>query len=309
LSSDEGGKILGGYAFSQQNQLAFAAAFSNLWDGKDINKVRAGSGSSNFAGRRVSLHLSIQPMIAQKLFANEDIKDQGLLSRILVVMPDSLKGSRILSEDEESQNQRQAAKEVLHCFGEQITRLLKKRPRCSGDNRQELTPPTLHLSATARKQLVDFYNLVETQQADDGHYANISGFAGKAAEQASRIAGILSLFEDADAERIDERHMDVAITLMMFYLDEVVRIFDTGHVSQKVLDAELLRVWLSARYSEDYVDVSEISRCGPGKLRSSPYIKDLVNLLRDYGHLERAEGQRIEIKNRVSRRAYRVVRG
>lgn len=293
---------------SAQNQLAFAAALSNIWDGKEINKVRAGSGSINLAGRRMSLHLSIQPTVAQRLFANDELRDQGILSRVLVAMPESLKGTRLLREDAESLRARQNAKDALKRFGENIVSLLMKRPDVSKDNPQELTPRTLQLGAMARKQLVDFYNLVESQQSEGGIYANISGFAGKAAEQVARIAGNVALFEDHEAQAINSKHMAIGITLMEFYLAEAVRIFDTGHVSQNLLDAEDLRKWLCGHYVDDLVDVSEISKRGPRRLRSSEKIKVLMGILEEYGHLRKADEVPVSINGRKSRKAYRIIR-
>jgi hypothetical protein len=308
LSSDEGGKIVGGYSMSAQNQLAFAAALSNLWDGKDINKVRAGAGATNLVGRRMSLHLSIQPLVAQRLFTNDELRDQGILSRVLVVMPESLKGTRFLCEDEVSLRERQIAKEALGRFGERIVGLLEKRPAVSKDNPQELTPLTLQLEAAARMRLVDFYNLVEIQQSEGRIYANISGFAGKAAEQAARIAGNIALFEDPEAQLIRPEQMAIGITLMEFYLAEAVRIFDTGHVSQNLIDAEDLRIWLRDQYAGDFADVSEISKRGPRRLRSSEKIKVLMRILEEYGHLKQSGGVVVSINGRNSRKAYRIIR-
>ena len=256
-------------------------ALSNLWDGKDINKVRAGVGATNIAGRRMSLHLSIQPLVAQRLFTNDELSDQGILSRVLVAMPESLKSTRFLSEDEEALRERQIAKEVMGMFGERIVALLEKRPAVSKDYPQELTPRTLQLEAAARMRLVDFYNLGETQQLEGCLYANISGFAGKAAEQVARIAGNIALFEDPEAQLISLEQLAIGITLMEFYLAEAVRIFDTGHVSQNLLDAEDLRKWLCDRYADDFVDVSETSKRGPRRLRSPKRSRFLCGFLKN----------------------------
>ncbi len=223
-------------------------------------------------------------------------------------MPESLKGTRLLREDAESLRARQNAKDALKRFGENIVALLVKRPDVSKDNPQELTPRTLQLGTTARRQLVDFYNLVESQQSEGGIYANISGFAGKAAEQAARIAGNVALFEDHDAQAINPKHMAIGITLMEFYLAEAVRIFDTGHVSQNLLDAEDLRKWLCGHYVDDLVDVSEISKRGPRRLRSSEKIKVLMGILEEYGHLRKADEVPVSINGRKSRKAYRIIR-
>ena len=308
LLSDEGGKIVGGYSMNAQNQLTFAAALSNLWDGKNINKVRAGSGSIDLAGRRLSLHLSIQPMIAERLFANEELRDQGILSRVLVAMPQSLKGTRFLREDEDSLRRRQKAKEALEHYQDKLTALLLRKPSLSNDNPQELKPPVLPLEKAARERLIDFYNVVETYQCEGKLYANISGFAGKAPEQAARIAGIIALFECPDAKAIELRHIKIGIVLMEYYLAEAVRIFDTGHVSQYVLDAEALRKWLCDHYGDDYVDLSEISKRGPRRLRSSEKIKVLMRILEEYGHIRKADEAVTSIGGRNSKKAFRIIR-
>jgi predicted ATP-dependent endonuclease of OLD family len=246
--------------------------------------------------------------VAQRLFTNDELRDQGILSRVLVAMPESLKSTRFLSEDEEALRERQIAKEVMGMFGERIVALLEKRPAVSKDYPQELTPRTLQLEAAARMRLVDFYNLGETQQLEGCLYANISGFAGKAAEQVARIAGNIALFEDPEAQLISLEQLAIGITLMEFYLAEAVRIFDTGHVSQNLLDAEDLRKWLCDRYADDFVDVSEISKRGPRRLRSSEKIKVLMRILEEYGHLKQSGGVVVSINGRNSRKAYRIIR-
>lgn len=307
LASDEGGKIVGGHAMSSGNDLAFAAAFSNLWDGKDINKVRSGTGSINLPGRRLALHMSIQPLVAQRLFANNELRDQGILSRVLVAMPDSLKGTRFLREDEETLSARHRAKESLNKFGEKIVGLLSRQPAVSKYDPLELTPRTLMLEATTRTRLVNFYNAVEAQQIDGGLYEKVSGFAGKAAEQAARIAGNLAMFENPDTESIGPDHMAVAISLMGFYLDEAVRIFDTGHVPQHILEAADLWNWICNHYHGEFIDPSCIANRAPQQFRTTEKAKEMIRILVEHGYLEKSEEKRT-ICGRVSRMAYRIIR-
>ena len=60
LFSDEGGRFFGGYAMNSDNILKTTAGLSSLWDGKPINRMRAGDGNMILYGRRFSLHLMIQ---------------------------------------------------------------------------------------------------------------------------------------------------------------------------------------------------------------------------------------------------------
>lgn len=79
-------------------------------------------------------------------------------------------------------------------------------------------------------------------------------------------------------------------------------------MSQNFLDAEDLRKWLCDRYEDDFVDLSEISKRGPRRLRSSEKIKVLMRILEEYGHLRKAEEERAVINGRPSRKAYRIIR-
>ena len=92
IFASEGGAFIGGHAFSQDAKLRSAAGLSLLWDDGRLTRVRAEDGFTALAGRRVALHLQAQPDVAARLFSDPVLADQGLLSRILVVAPDSLQG-------------------------------------------------------------------------------------------------------------------------------------------------------------------------------------------------------------------------
>ncbi len=55
--SDEAGRFLGGHSMSDEKRLATMAGFSKLWDGREIDRIRAGDGATKLYGRRVSMHL------------------------------------------------------------------------------------------------------------------------------------------------------------------------------------------------------------------------------------------------------------
>jgi hypothetical protein len=93
--SDEGGHFVGGHALSEDTRLRTAAGLSSLWDGSPIKRVRAArDGSYVLPGRRLAMHLMLQPNVAAGLLSDPVLKDQGLLSRILVSHPQSTAGTR-----------------------------------------------------------------------------------------------------------------------------------------------------------------------------------------------------------------------
>ena len=70
---------------AQENRLRTAAGFSALWDGTQITRIRAVDGVSVLKGRRLAMHLMVQPEAATAFLSDPVLRDQGsLLSRILV---------------------------------------------------------------------------------------------------------------------------------------------------------------------------------------------------------------------------------
>ena len=57
----EGGQFTAGHGMAAENRLRTAAGFSILWDGKPVTRVRALDGVSILKGRRLAMHLMVQP--------------------------------------------------------------------------------------------------------------------------------------------------------------------------------------------------------------------------------------------------------
>ena len=64
---------------SDDAKLRTAAGLSDVWDGSPIRRVRSGDGVSVLAGRRLSAHLMAQPAVADILFRDPLLAEQGLL--------------------------------------------------------------------------------------------------------------------------------------------------------------------------------------------------------------------------------------
>jgi Protein of unknown function (DUF3987) len=76
--SGEGGQFVGGHGMQKEAKLRTAAALSGLWDGDAIRRVRALDGATLLPGRRLSLHLMVQPDVANLLLCDRLLADQGL---------------------------------------------------------------------------------------------------------------------------------------------------------------------------------------------------------------------------------------
>ena len=95
LFSDEGGQFLGGHAMNNENRQKTLAAFNDFWQGNAIRRTRSGDGHSTLFGRRLAVHLMVQPSVARIFMADPLAVDTGFLPRFLICEPQSTIGSRL----------------------------------------------------------------------------------------------------------------------------------------------------------------------------------------------------------------------
>ncbi|WP_295511541.1 YfjI family protein [uncultured Sulfitobacter sp.] len=307
VMTDEGGQFFGGHSMKRENALKTAAGFSKLWDGSPISKSRASSEPSVLYGKRVSLHLMIQPGVAQTVVGDPMMKDQGLLSRVLIAWPDSNIGSRQITRDPSRIAAETKAKAKLLKFDERITELLNVKLPIHPETRADLDPHRLQLSDRARAKLEDFYNRVEHASNKGEAFEYITGFAAKAPEMAVRIAGVQTLYADEFATEITEGMMSNGISMMEWYLTEMLRVSDTGRPNQELCASEDLRLWLVNRWAEEFIDKRTMMKNGPGHLRDGNTLDICIKKLIEYGWLVREPGRQV-INGANSKTYWRVVR-
>ncbi len=85
----EGGLLVGGAAFNEDTRMRTAALLNTLWDGEPIRRQRIGTGRDFLPGRRCSMHVMLQPVVADGLFGDPMLDGIGMLARVLVVAPES----------------------------------------------------------------------------------------------------------------------------------------------------------------------------------------------------------------------------
>lgn len=278
IFSDEGGQLFGGHAMSRENMLKTGAGLSKLWDAAPLNRTRAGQSLATFRHRRGALHLMMQAGVAESVFANEVLRDQGLLSRCLIAWPESRIGTRFIAENGASDLARTAAEDTMMAFHARIRSLLS-RPTPVRDDPRELDPALLRLALEARSMIARFANEVERQQADGKDLAHIRGFASKAAEQAARIAGVLTWLGNAEASEVTPEVMGDAIAITAWYLSEAQRALDSGAADPAMEQADALRIWLKTKLTDRPFDKRMIVRRGPGAIRDTRTVERLLAVL------------------------------
>lgn len=279
IFSAEGGGFIGGHGMSQDNRLKTAAGLSEFWDGNGARRLRAGDGLTILQGRRLAMHLMVQPDAAALFFNDPVLRSQGLLSRILIAFPDSLAGTRLYRESDLSDDL------TIKAYGARILSILERPWPMVDGKRNELELPALGMTGGTQAVWKKFFNAVESRQGKDGQFAHICDFASKAAEHAARIAGVLTLVEDPDALEIDATAAENACVLIDWYLKENLRIRSRGYVSPAKTNAAKLLDWIKQRGNVP-LQIRTIMQMGPSPLRQKEQASEAVNILIDHGWIE-----------------------
>lgn len=300
LFSDEGGQFLGGHAMNSENRQKTLAAFNDLWQGNPIRRTRSGDGHATLYGRRLAVHLMVQPTVARGFMADPLAADTGFLPRFLICEPPSAIGTRMQANARRDDM-------ALAGFAARLRDILES-PLPMDPETRELEPRILPLAPEARALLVAFSDAIEAAQATGGDLAHITGTASKAAEQAARIAGVLTLWRDLEAPNVEARDMADAIELSQFYLSEASRLANAALVSAEIDRAETLRKWLLENWPEPEVLVRDVVRLGPNPLRESPKARAALGILEKHGWLARLEAGTV-VRCAARAEAWAIVKG
>lgn len=279
LFSDEGGRMFGGYAMGEANILKTACGLSSLWDGKPITRIRGGDENLLLNGRRFSAHLMVQEVVLHSILKNELLVGQGLIARCLIVSPLPNAGNRKYNPIDISKEP------LINRFHETAFSLLDQPfPLKNPEILNELSPRALSLSPSAKETWIRFHDDIDASLKKDGLYYAIRRTANKAAEQALRIAAVLTIFEDFEASCISLDLIDRGIALTRFYLEEAIRIVDSSAHDPDLDLAQALLNWMESKTKETGSDkvftLQEIyQRGGPRGVRTVDAAKKVIKIL------------------------------
>ena len=246
------------------------------------------------------MHLMVQPAVARAFMADPLAADTGFLPRFLMCEPPSAIGTRM-------QTNARRDDVALGAFGARLRAILDT-PIPMDPGTRELQPRILGLAPYARTLLASFADATEAAQADGGDLAHITGTASKAAEQAARIAGVLTLWRDLEAQHVNPSDMADAITLTQFYLSEASRLANAATVSAEIDKAESLRKWLLESWLHPEIMVRDVVRLGPNALRESPKARAALGILERHGWLMPLDPGTV-VRGAARNEAWTIVKG
>ncbi|MCJ2070042.1 DUF3987 domain-containing protein [Methylobacterium sp. J-030] len=316
IFTSEAGQFLGGHGMGPEARTRTVTGLSKLWDNGSAQRVRAND-AQTFVGRRVGISLAAQPRVASTFIGDELANDQGIVGRFLVMMPESKIGFRQIRGTNPGVDPR------LTAFRDQCRRCLDVGLPIREGARNELAPPVLGLTSDAWTLFQQFSQSIEDEVGPGKVWSPISAAANKMAENAARIAGVLTLFEAPDVARpsrangagsyldvmISAETMASAIAIGTFYLKEALRL--TGHA---ILDPETrarndLAEWLAdpeAWGVGKLISPTLIQQFAPKHLRGdAETVHRRVEALVRFGWLEPAGKQ--EIGGKRFKETYRIV--
>lgn len=281
--SSEGGQFFGGHGMSDENRLRSITGYSNIWDGRSIRVVRKGDGIKVLHGRRVSIHLMMQPEVARPFLANDMLREQGFFSRFLVCAPSSSMGGRFFQEPQEDYV------ENLLRYQRHMEQIFTTALPLAEGTRNELAPRTLRLCPKAKAAWISYHDECEAKLAPNQEFSEIRGFANKLPEHALRLAGVLALVEDITTSTITLENMERGITLARYYAAEALRIANVRLADSLILAAGNTAVWLRDNWTGRYISVPDLQKNGPRNVRkNAKHTRQVIDILVSNGCLRAA---------------------
>ncbi|MCF8999197.1 DUF3987 domain-containing protein [Acinetobacter nectaris] len=282
----EGAKVLGGYSLTSETVGESLGVINTLIDqGKTSTILRSAEEPEIVIGKRFSLDLSIQEVMARKVLNNEIFRLQGFLARFLFAAPEPLPFRIVTKKDRQIKADEDAD---IVAFTEFCERLKNPPQKESGFVEPERI--LFNKSSEADDIHIKYENYINQKCANGGLYAHIRPNAKRTIQYCLRIAAVLAYFTP-ELDEVDARTMQSAIDLCKYSLDEWVRYYANSEES----DSQLLLAFLK-KQKQPEIKKSYVQQNCPSKFRNkSSVLNDALIHLVDSGYITITESKPIKI--------------
>lgn len=297
--TDEAAQVFGGHGMQKETVMRTAGALCRLWDNGELDRVRSGDGAQKLYGRRFAMHLLAQPVIAERAFSDGILSDQGFLPRCLIAWPAGTAGTRSYCAESLRDD---VSMRLL--FDTLLSR--HRHPmRFQEGQRQALEPRILTLTPEANAHWRALEAMVEASMAPGKPFASVKAWASKTSAQVIRIAGVLTLVENAEAKQIDGPTMARASELGLWHLNEAFRLKGMAEVSPEVLDAEALLQWCHETGRVHLYSTVALNR-GPTRIREGGKFRAAMKVLEVSGWAHATDGP-MTLDGKLRRSVWQIV--
>lgn len=266
----EGGAFVGNNGSLPENLMLTLAMLNELWDCGRYENSRKVASRIDIKGARLTAGLMMQESVFQAFAEKQEglARGIGLFSRFLITWPESAIGTRPYKKP--------GPMSAYEAYRRRVTEILNRHMPTDPATR-ELVPPVLTFSPDAKKAWVDFYDTAERLLVAGGRYHTIKDIGAKAGENCARLAAIFHMLEGHQGN-IDAELVQRAATIMEFYLNEALRVFDVAEALPAEKKALALLKWVQSGHNTFNRQI--INRTGPSAVRKSSDMTEALKILK-----------------------------
>lgn len=279
LFSEEGGSFFGnvGGRYSQTGDGNLDLCLK-AFDGGSVRVGRVHRSTVTLDRPALTVVLTLQPSLLQKIGEHGEFRGRGLLARFLYSLPESLVGSR-------KYRNRPISAEARSAY-EQAVGTLLDLPISDVDE-----IPKLRLEGEALSLWTQYHDDVEQAQADGGRLVHIRDWASKLSGKVARIAGVLHMVENRThpepwAVPISQATVAAAWALGEYYTAHALAAFELMNEEPNSRCAKTLLRWILRRDEPTFSgrDCHQAHRrLGDGSADFKPYLR----ILESRGYIRR----------------------
>ena len=224
----------------------------------------------------LTLGLAVQPEVLRDIAQMPGFRGKGLLARILFAVPQNTVGRRRIGTDP-------IPDAIAEAYAERLSTLVL----CLAARRE---PAVLPLAPGANERMLAIERDIEPRLAPSGCWAHVVDWGSKYAGAVARIAGLLHLGGDTQADSIGVETFDRAATIGAYFADHVLAAFDDIGADPLVDDARHVLSWIERSQTERFTKRELFSALSRGRFRKACDLDPVINLLVGHGYLAPAPG-------------------
>lgn len=247
-ASDEAGQFFGGHSLKADTHANAISSFTNLWSVGEASRMRStrikgATHKTNAYDCRMTLDLAGQAVILENAINDPLLRGQGFLARFLMSAEPSLIGHRDWQTDRDPYQD-----PMMMGFWQKCWALLERGCKYHPNG----TPKRLNMpfGKGAKQVLKDYQQRIEYEQQQGARLANMTAFASRMAENASRIATLLAFYDGC--EQLEANYLHKAFLLTDYSMNEWLSYGEQA--SDEPSDIEKLLAWLVKKCKAQMVD-------------------------------------------------------
>ncbi|TMU14889.1 DUF3987 domain-containing protein [Halomonas sp. ATBC28] len=280
LLSSEAGSVFEGKALQDLSLL------NSIWSSTPLDVARRSSPSFTLDDSRLTLALMAQPKVIERFLEKrgEEARDNGFLSRFMVIMPTSLIGEREGSG-------RPVNPDIMDDFNQRAKDLLAESFDILDSDEQSRR--LVEFTPTAKDCWKEMQLSIEREMVEHGLYYHARGHGSKLMDNVTRVAAILHTFEGYHGN-INETVLKYAYNLCRGYSKHYLE-YLAGEPEIVTLTNELVReihrlVIKNNNASGQYrFNKSLFRQHGRGQTRSQKKLEAALDFLIQLGHLKKED--------------------